>query len=27
MQAGYDSSKLAFSDEYYDVLGLERPEE
>ena len=27
MQAVYDSSKLAFSDEYYDVLGLEKPEE
>lgn len=25
MQAGFDPSILHFSDEYYDVLGLERP--
>ena len=26
LQAGFDPSVLHFSDEYYDVLGLERPE-
>ena len=26
LQAGFDPSALHFSDEYYDVLGLERPE-
>lgn len=26
LQAGFDPSVLKFSDEYYDVLGLERPE-
>ena len=25
MQAAFDSSALLFSDEYYDVLGLENP--
>ena len=25
LQAGFDPSVLKFSDEYYDVLGLERP--
>ena len=25
LQAGFDSSVLDFSDEYYDILGLERP--
>lgn len=26
LQAGFDPSVLQFSDEYYDVLGLERPQ-
>ena len=26
LQAEFDPSVLNFSDEYYDVLGLERPE-
>ena len=26
LQAGFDPSALHFSDEYYDMLGLERPE-
>ena len=25
MQAAFDPSALVFSDEYYDVLGLENP--
>ena len=24
LQAGFDDSKISYSDEYYDVLGIER---